>query len=37
MYVLIFAIGFIIGILLNIVIEGISYNIIKNNKKDSVK
>ena len=33
MYILIFAIGFIIGMLLNTVIESISYNIIKNNKK----
>ncbi|OAA93729.1 prepilin peptidase [Clostridium coskatii] len=33
MYILIFAIGFIIGMLLNTVIESISYNIIKNDKK----
>ncbi|AZV57753.1 A24 family peptidase [Clostridium sp. AWRP] len=33
MYILIFAIGFIIGILLNTAIESISYNIIKSNKK----
>lgn len=33
MYILIFAIGFIIGMLLNTVIESISYNIVKNDKK----